>query len=400
MKKVVGATCLVAGTAIGAGMIALPMTLAKLGLVASVFMMVCIWAVMYFTSLVSLELNLQSGRGMPLGDLAQKYSGRWARGLGYFCFMLLCYALLSAYIYGGGATLVSLVQSFSHTQIFPHQAILIFGGGLFLILLFSLTWVDYINRILFIKLMGIFLLVCVGLFTRLDMFHLPLMAVQEFSAWKLAVPVAFTSFGFQVIFHTLTDYCKKDKRVLKKAFFWGSLIPMGVYLVWTACVLGALSTHNPDFYVQVVKGGVDVGDLMHALSLVAGGQWLQIMVWGLSTLAILTSAIGVCLGLIDEWKNRLKANANHLLVLLLCLVPPVLCAWMVPGAFIKALSFAGMILVVIAILLPLYLFCRGRRSGAFKTLHYPSVGNRFLQGICLFMGLAIMLFEAVNLFLG
>jgi tyrosine-specific transport protein len=69
----------------------------------------------------------------------------------------------------------------------------------------------------------------------------------------------------------------------------------------------------------------------------------------------------------------------------------------VPGAFIKALSFAGMVLVVIAILLPQYLFYKGRRSGAFKTLHYPIVGNPFFQGVCTVVGGIIMLFEVMHL---
>ncbi len=399
MRKSIGAACLVAGTAIGAGMIALPMILAKLGLLPSVALMFGIWAVMYYTSLVSLELNLQAGRGLSLGALAQRYGGRFSQAVGYICFMLLCYALMSAYIYGGGETLINLLKMLHGPTLTHGHAILFFTAGLFTVLLFSLTWVDYINRVLFIKLLGILLLLCIGLMSRVHVSEIPMHEVFDLSAWKVALPVVFTSFGFQVIFHTLTDYCKNDKLVLKKAFFWGSLIPAIVYLFWIACVIGVLNTHNPAFYAQVVQGGVDVGQLMAELSRVAGGRWLQMMVWILTVLAIITSAIGVCLGLIDGWKAHFtgRSTVGHMGIVLVCIVPPALCSWWVPGAFIHALSFAGMILVIIAILLPQYLFYRGKRSGFFKALNYPILGNPGCQAACALIGVGIMIFEIMNL---
>ena len=33
--------------------------------------------------------------------------------------------------------------------------------------------------------------------------------------------VVFTSFGYQVVFHTLRDYCGNDVKMLKNAFFYG-----------------------------------------------------------------------------------------------------------------------------------------------------------------------------------
>jgi tyrosine-specific transport protein len=46
MQKKIGATLLIAGTCIGSGMIALPLVLAKVGLVPSILLMVAIWFIM------------------------------------------------------------------------------------------------------------------------------------------------------------------------------------------------------------------------------------------------------------------------------------------------------------------------------------------------------------------
>ena len=45
--------------------------------------------------------------------------------------------------------------------------------------------------------------------------------------------VVFTSFGYQVVFHTLRDYCCNDVKMLKNAFFYGSIIPLFLYISWT-----------------------------------------------------------------------------------------------------------------------------------------------------------------------
>ncbi|MFV9936287.1 MAG: aromatic amino acid transport family protein [Rickettsia endosymbiont of Haemaphysalis japonica] len=67
MQKLIGAILLIAGTCIGHGMIALPMVLAKLGIIPSIILMFIIWFIMYYTSLINLELNLQAGKGLTFG---------------------------------------------------------------------------------------------------------------------------------------------------------------------------------------------------------------------------------------------------------------------------------------------------------------------------------------------
>ncbi len=50
MNKQTGSILLVAGTCIGSGMIALPMVLAKLGLIPSLFLMLLTWLLMYYNA--------------------------------------------------------------------------------------------------------------------------------------------------------------------------------------------------------------------------------------------------------------------------------------------------------------------------------------------------------------
>lgn len=111
MYKQLGAILLVAGTCIGSGMIALPMVLAKLGLVPSLLLMAAIWFIMYYTSLINLELNLQAGQGLSLGRLGRHFSGRTAEWIGTVSLKLLSYSLLAVFIYGGSSILQELMAS-------------------------------------------------------------------------------------------------------------------------------------------------------------------------------------------------------------------------------------------------------------------------------------------------
>ena len=108
MKKVILSACLVAGTSVGAGMIALPMALCKIGILPTIILILGVWFFMYISGILGIELNLRAGRGLPLGKLARLYSGPIASSIGTISLILLIYALLCAYLYGGA----SILQSF------------------------------------------------------------------------------------------------------------------------------------------------------------------------------------------------------------------------------------------------------------------------------------------------
>jgi tyrosine-specific transport protein len=111
MMHTIGAILLVAGTCLGSGMIALPMVLAKIGLIPSTILMFATWLLSYYTSLIHLELNLQAGKGLSLGELGSHYSGKTAELIGTISIKLLSYSLLAVFIYGGSSVLHELMTS-------------------------------------------------------------------------------------------------------------------------------------------------------------------------------------------------------------------------------------------------------------------------------------------------
>lgn len=78
-SKMLGSIAIVAGTAIGAGMLALPLATAALGIIPALVLLVVIWGVSAYTSLLMLEINLRTGVGDNVHAITGKLLGKKAR---------------------------------------------------------------------------------------------------------------------------------------------------------------------------------------------------------------------------------------------------------------------------------------------------------------------------------
>lgn len=400
MKKF-GAILLISGTCIGSGMIALPLVLAKLGLVASLSLMLLIWFIVYYTSLVNLELNLQAGKGLPLGELARLYSGCGAEWIGVISLKTLSYSLLAVYLYGGSSIIQELFSSKAGIDYSFNLIASWFALITAMLLLLPIRLIDYCNRVLFLSLLGVVLLLIFGLAISIDWENLPLISVEmrRLPSWAAVIPVVFTSFGFQVIFHTLTNYCHKDARMLKQAFFWGSMIPAFIYIVWTSSILSVVYHQDPEFYKLMIHGEAEVGELIKVLSGIARSHAVQVFIWIISLLAIFTSVIGVGVSLFESIRRMMRSSvpgsvSQQILSSLATVGPAYLAVLLIPNAFIAVLGFAGMILAVIAILLPLYLFLKMKAS----TLYYPELKRKELLMFSLLIATLVIFSEIYNLY--
>ncbi|MFK5037172.1 aromatic amino acid transport family protein, partial [Klebsiella pneumoniae] len=60
-----------------------------------------------------------------------------------------------------------------------------------------------------------------------------------------AIPMFLTAFGFHGSVPSMVKYLGRDQpRTLRNVFIAGSLIPMGVYLLWVFNTLGALPRYG------------------------------------------------------------------------------------------------------------------------------------------------------------
>ena len=310
MQKQITSALLVAGTCIGGGTIALPMALAKLGIVPSLMIMIFVWLLTYYTSLVSVELNLQSERGLSLGMLGKVLGGKIAGIIGEISVKLLCYALMSVYIYGAASIVQKLIEVYWHCNISDVAAESGIAVLTLLMLLCPFKTVSRINNIAFMGFTLIFLMLICVMINFVNCEVIPWAINPSANNIVSVVTIVFTSFGYQVIFHTLRDYCGKNVKILRRAFFYGSVITVIVYMLWIGSALSVIFKSNPEFFAQMIVGKVEVGDFVKELAGISKIPNFQILVWWMSILAIFTSIIGVGLGLEESLELFLKDNVN------------------------------------------------------------------------------------------
>lgn len=99
--KILGSIAIVAGTAIGAGMLALPLATAALGIIPAILLLVVIWGISAYTSLLMLEINLRSGVGDNVHAITGKLLGKKGQIIQGASFLSLLFALTAAYLTGG-----------------------------------------------------------------------------------------------------------------------------------------------------------------------------------------------------------------------------------------------------------------------------------------------------------
>ncbi len=75
MNKTLGSTLIIAGTTIGAGMLALPLASAGLGFATATLAMLGIWALMIYTALLMLEVHQHADQNATLHTLAHQLLG-------------------------------------------------------------------------------------------------------------------------------------------------------------------------------------------------------------------------------------------------------------------------------------------------------------------------------------
>ncbi len=364
-SKMLGSIAIVAGTAIGGGMLALPLATAALGSVAAIILLVVIWGVSAYTALLMLEINLRSGVGDNVHAITGKTLGKFGQLIQGGSFLSLLYALTMVYLLGGSSLLVSKLDGLFGVQLDSHSAIMLFTlffGGLIAV---GIAWIDKISRVLFSAMVLLLVLVVLFLLPDVSLSSMAATAVIEgveqgsFSGYLMAaVPVVFTSFGFHVCIASLVGYLDGDSVKLRKVLLIGSTIPLACYIFWLTVTLGTVGGDR----ISGFDGSLP--QLINALQALAQSSIVSQSIAFFADLALITSFLGVTMSLFDfiAELTRAKSNASgRLQTWLLTFIPPLLCAIFYPDGFVKVLGFAAIPLVMMIIILPILMAMRQRK---------------------------------------
>ena len=162
--------------------------------------------------------------------------------------------------------------------------------------------------------------------------------------WKAiigAAPVLVISFGFHNMVPSLVQYFKGDARRLGITIFVGSSIPLFIYLIWEAVMLGIIPLEGREGLLAALDQGEAITS---ALRNVVGKSWVSSAAQCFALFGIVTSFLAISLSVLDFLADGLKMKKerlHRLLLIVMILLPPLILAMVYPRLFIQALNMAG-----------------------------------------------------------
>ncbi|MDA3138484.1 aromatic amino acid transport family protein [Vibrio metschnikovii] len=383
-SKLLGSSLIIAGTTIGAGMLALPLASAGLGFSTALLIMLGLWALMAFTALLMIEIHQYSSQDATLHTLAKEILGTKGKWIATFAMLFLFYSLCAAYIAGGGGQFTQRISEFTGFTISAPTGTLLFTVIVAAVVTIGTATVDKVNRLLFAGKIIAMIMVLTFLAPNVTESYLLSMPLGQ-GLIIASIPVIFTSFGFHGSIPAIVNYLDGHTPSLRKAIVIGSAIPLIIYILWQLATLGVVSQAE-----LVQNSGLSA--LIGTLARSAHQSGLGSMIGIFADLALLTSFLGVSLGLFEFMGDTLRkkgAGVNRFVASVATFTPPLLFALFYPQGFIMALGYAAIALAVLAIFLPIAMVVRVR-SQASSSEYYQVIGGKPALMITGVIGLLIV----------
>lgn len=311
-----GSTLIIAGTTIGAGMLALPLASAGIGFSTSLVIMLVLWALMAYTALMMIELHQHADSQATLHTLAMQILGKRGKWLASFAMMFLFYSLCAAYIAGGGAQFGERITQWSGIELSSSMGTVLFTIIVASVVVVGTATVDKVNRVLFTLKLVAMASVLLFLAPNVTQSYLLTMPIEQ-GLIVAAIPVIFTSFGFHGSIPAIVRYLDGDTLSLRKAIVIGSAIPLIVYIFWQIVTLGVVSQTE-------LLNNQGLSGLIGQLSTTVQQSNIAQVIGVFADLALLTSFLGVSLGLFEFLGDSMKQkHSSRVVTGLITFVPPM-----------------------------------------------------------------------------
>lgn len=303
LMAVARGSMLVAGTAIGAGMLGMPLLTGVAGFGPAFVITTAVWLFMLLTGLCLLEVCLLLPAGANYLSLARHFLGERYKLPVAGCFIFLYCCLMVAYFAGVAPMMQEMVSPLM--GVVPAYLLLVI-----LVLLFGFFLmcgghaVSKINSYLSV---GMFL--C---FFGLALLWIPQIKEEnlvhvEWSLTLFATPVLFSAFGYHNIVPSLCVILGRNRAALRQCIIFGTLLAYILFMVWQWVIIGAVP-------LQAIQEGLAANvPVTEVVGRHTGISSIAILyAKGFAFFAILTSLLGVSLSLMITLSGA-RLDQKHLI---------------------------------------------------------------------------------------
>lgn len=330
-KKLILSAFMVAGAAIGSGVLALPILAAGPGLVNTMIFITVTFAISYWMAMISIDVYAKyDDHNVNAATLAVDYFGKKGYWITTILNVLSMGSLAAAYVNAGGDLLAKTVLPAFHIQIPSQLGMIIFFVVFMPAFIVGLGLISRLNGIIFtikyVCLIG-------GILLGLHLINVNIFEIIPSGAVYLGAGAStmFCIWMMHMVLPLVLKINDWNPVKAKKAAFIGLVIPALAYLGWMMLIFSLVS--RTDFQHLST-----IGDVMHfALTKPGVPKVISTLVGVFASITVLTAFLSIGFSLVAfvidalKWKESPK---TRLLATLISFIIPVIIALLFPKAFV------------------------------------------------------------------
>lgn len=397
MKKqpsIFGGACIIASVCVGAGMLGLPSSGAGAWTIWSTIAICLTMLVMTLSGWLLLEAYSPYDLRASFSTVTKDMLGSTVNTINNLAVYFVGGILLYAYTTASGGIIENLIKPWINLGDYG----LAICSTLFVLIFSFFVWhstriMDRISVLLIIFMGFTFIFSTYALAANIHLDNLLDLAGKENGYAKYAAmmfPVALTSFGYHHSVCSMRAYYGEEHKA-KYAILGGTGIALVLYLLWLFAIFGNLPR---DQFAPVLASDGNLDVLLNALGNVIESNTVKRMINAFSIAAILSSFIGVGLGVFDYLADFFKFDNNKIgrtKSWAVTFLPPLIMSILFPLGFLKAIGYAGAVATIWTCIIPALLAYKSRKQHKICPFQVGG-GNGLIIFIALF-GVLVAIFH-------
>lgn len=400
MKKspsIFGGACIIASVCVGAGMLGLPTSGAGAWTLWSALTICFTMIVMTLSGWLLLEAYKHYDIRASFNTVTKDLLGNTINIINNLAVYFVGGILLYAYTTASGGILNGLAEPFIDLDARIWSVIFVAVFSFFV--WHSTRIVDRVSILLIIFMALTFIFSVYGLTLNIE---LPILFDQysqdsHYAIYAMGLlPIALTSFGYHHSVATMRAYYGEEHKA-KLAILGGTFISLLLYLVWILSIFGNLAR---DQFAPIIASDGNLDVLLSALGNVIESASIKQAINAFSIAAILSSFIGVGLGVFDFLADFFKFEndkAGRTKSWAVTFLPPLILSVAFPLGFLKAIGYAGAVATIWTCLIPAALAYKSRKLPNGNQGFVVAGGNFSIIVISLF-GIITAIFHFLAMF--
>ena len=352
-KEVFEAIATLVGVVIGAGILGIPYVIAKSGLLVGIIDILIIGATMLMMNLFLGEIVLRTRGDHQLTGYAEIYLGQKGKFFMTLAMFIGTYGALTAYLIGEGKVLSA-----------------IFGGPeiLYSLIFFLIVSIIVANGIKMVEkaellFVTIFLTIIIAI-CAIAIFHTNTANWVQYDFTQMFLPFGVVLFAFlgSAAIPEMREELINHRKDMKKAILIGSCIPIIVYLLFAAAVVGVSGKDTTE--IATIGLGQNLGEGMIILSNI------------FAMLTMTTAFIALSLAIVEVWNYDYKLKRKFSLWLTLSI--PLIAFLLGIKSFINTIGIVGAFAGGIEGILIVMMMMKARKYGN-RTPEYSIKGAKIIS---------------------